>query len=117
MLRVLMTVSIPELYSTWHLLVLDWSALGAHLCIARGSFDLPGITSTQRELGARCAAEALLQLTPPLIEVRCGTKLVQTLLACKVVAALLLDRQLMETCIVTHSVPQCPAKPAVWQLH
>lgn len=75
-MRVLMTVSIQSLRSPWSLIVLDRSSLGAHLCVARGMFDLPGVSGMQRELGARCVAEVLLQLTPPLTEVRRGTKLV-----------------------------------------
>ena len=96
-MRVLVTVSIHSLRLPSDLRVLDGSSLTAHLRVARGTFHLRGVSSTQQELGARCVAEMLLHLMPRLVEahawlVRCH----RALLACKAAALCpLLDRQLL----------------------
>ena len=52
--------------------VLDGSSLSAHLALVYGTFTRQGASCAQEDLqrGARCAAEVLLQLAPPLVEVR-----------------------------------------------
>lgn len=110
-MRVLVTVPNGSLGKPWGLRVMDGSVLSSHLYFARGLYQLPGISSTQRQQGARCAAEVLLQVTRRLVEVRAvaqgqhgATELAGIWGCCA-----LSDRQLLEACIAKFVVSHCIA--------
>ena len=68
--RVPTAVSVASLQSGRDLRMLDGTDAGAHLSLVLGMLSLPGACHAPHELalGARCAAEVLLQTAPLLLE-------------------------------------------------